>query len=118
LDGELRLLDSFQEISGCSEAIKRVLCDVATVASTNATVLVEGETGAGKERIARAVHDLSTRREKNFTDQESNMTTSSLGTPFLQDAPGPAAAASEIRSGAESSGYVLVPLREGADFTL
>jgi hypothetical protein len=46
------------------------------------------------------------------------MTTSSLGTPFLQDAPGPAAEASGIPSGAESSGYVLVPLREGADFTL
>jgi transcriptional regulator with GAF, ATPase, and Fis domain len=66
LDGEPSLPDSFQDIIGCSEAIKRVLCDVATVASTNATVLVEGETGTGKERIARAVHDLSTRREKNF----------------------------------------------------
>src|SRR6202020_820982 len=48
------------------------------------------------------------------------MTAPSLGTPFLQDAPypGPAAVASGILSGAESSGYVLVPLREGADFTL
>ncbi|MEA2541646.1 MAG: hypothetical protein QOH35_3012 [Acidobacteriaceae bacterium] len=48
------------------------------------------------------------------------MTTSSLGTPFLQDVPypGPAAVESGILSGAESSGYVLVPLREGADFTL
>ena len=48
------------------------------------------------------------------------MTTSSLGTPFLQDAPypGPAAVASGILSGAESSGYVLVPIRKGADFTL
>jgi PAS domain S-box-containing protein len=48
------------------------------------------------------------------------MPTSPLGTPFLQDAPypGPAAVASGIPSGAESSGYVLVPLREGADFTL
>ena len=48
------------------------------------------------------------------------MTTSSLGTPFLQDAPypGPAAGAAGILSGAESSGHVLVPLREGPDFTL
>src|SRR3982074_1213239 len=48
------------------------------------------------------------------------MTTSSLGTPFFQAAPypGPAAGASGILSGAESSGYVLQPLREGADFTL
>jgi PAS domain S-box-containing protein len=48
------------------------------------------------------------------------MTTSSLGTPFLQDAPylGPAAVALGIPSGAEFSGHLLVPLREGADFTL
>src|SRR6202050_3573748 len=48
------------------------------------------------------------------------MTTSSLGTPISQDAPypGPAAGASGILSGAESSGYVLVPLREGSDFIL
>jgi PAS domain S-box-containing protein len=48
------------------------------------------------------------------------MTTSSLGTPFLQVAPypGPAAGASGILSGAESSGHVLVPLREGPDFTV
>jgi hypothetical protein len=48
------------------------------------------------------------------------MTTSSLGTPFLQDAPypGPAAGASGILSGAESSGHVLMSLREDPDFTL
>src|SRR5580692_10510169 len=48
------------------------------------------------------------------------MTAPSLGTPFLQDVPysGSAAAASGIPSGAESSGYLLVPLRDGADFTL
>src|SRR5271168_779692 len=48
------------------------------------------------------------------------MATSSLGTPFLQDAPypGPAAGVSRIFPGAESSGYVLVPLREDPDFTL
>src|ERR1700723_3243126 len=53
-------------------------------------------------------------------EQEANMTTSSLGIPFLQDVryPGPAALVSGILSGAESSGYVLVPLREDADFTL
>src|ERR1700723_3458307 len=51
---------------------------------------------------------------------ESNMTTSSLGTPFLEDVPypGPAPVASGILSGAGSSGYLLVPFREGADFTL
>lgn len=57
---------SFKGIIGCSPAIKRVLSDVATVAATNSTVLIEGETGTGKERIAQAVHNLSPRREKNF----------------------------------------------------
>jgi hypothetical protein len=48
------------------------------------------------------------------------MTTSSLGTPFLQDPPypGPAAGVSGILPGAESSGYLLVPIRKGTDFTL
>ena len=58
--------DSFQGIIGCSSAIRRVLSDAATVATTNSTVLVEGETGTGKERIAQAVHNLSPRRDKNF----------------------------------------------------
>src|SRR5262245_17760300 len=52
----------FPEIIGTSAALRRVLEQVALVASTDATVLLYGETGTGKELIARAIHTLSTRR--------------------------------------------------------
>jgi transcriptional regulator with GAF, ATPase, and Fis domain len=58
--------DSFQGIIGSSLALKRALDQVITVATTDSTVLVEGETGTGKELIARAIHDLSPRRQRNF----------------------------------------------------
>ena len=57
---------SFQGIIGASPSLVRVLEQVKTVAPTNSTVLVEGETGTGKELIARAIHNLSTRSERNF----------------------------------------------------
>jgi len=65
-NGESIQQDSFQNIVGCSPLLKRMLSDVVTVAPTSSTVLIEGETGTGKELIARAVHHLSPRREKNF----------------------------------------------------
>jgi DNA-binding NtrC family response regulator len=52
----------FAEIVGHSAALRRVLQQVELVASTDATVLITGETGTGKELIARALHHLSTRR--------------------------------------------------------
>jgi PAS domain S-box-containing protein len=54
------------EILGESEAIRRVLRDVEEVAETDATVLVLGETGTGKELVARAVHAASSRRGRPF----------------------------------------------------
>ena len=54
------------EIVGRSAAIKRVLREVETVAPTDATVLILGETGTGKELIARAVHRLSGRKDLPF----------------------------------------------------
>src|SRR5688572_25942961 len=52
---------SFDEIVGTSEALRRVIANVETVAPTDATVLVCGETGTGKELVARAIHAISPR---------------------------------------------------------
>jgi formate hydrogenlyase transcriptional activator len=56
----------FPEIVGRSAALKRILSQVELVAPTDATVLILGETGTGKELIARAVHQMSPRRECPF----------------------------------------------------
>jgi len=56
----------FPEIVGQSAALKRILSQVEVVAPTDATVLILGETGTGKELIARAVHRMSPRRERPF----------------------------------------------------
>jgi formate hydrogenlyase transcriptional activator len=56
----------FEEIIGSSQAIKRVLGQVEVVAPSDATVLILGETGTGKELIARAIHRLSPRRALPF----------------------------------------------------
>jgi DNA-binding NtrC family response regulator len=62
----LRSEISFSEIVGQSTALRRVLKEVGTVADTDSTVLVYGETGTGKESIARAIHNLSLRHAKPF----------------------------------------------------
>jgi formate hydrogenlyase transcriptional activator len=66
LEEEARTDHNFGEIVGDSAALRRVLKEVETVAPTDSTVLVRGETGTGKELIARALHDLSPRRERTF----------------------------------------------------
>ncbi len=66
LEDEIRNEHNFEEMIGESAAWKRVLEQVATVASTNSTVLILGETGTGKELIARAIHNNSARRERTF----------------------------------------------------
>src|SRR5215471_9178261 len=63
-EGDSRIM--FSGIIGESIALRDVLNAVATVAPTDATVLIQGESGTGKELIARAVHDLSTRRNGPF----------------------------------------------------
>ena len=63
---ERELQQEFVEIVGRSPALRRVLKAVKTVAPTDSTVLLLGETGTGKELIARAVHTLSPRRERTF----------------------------------------------------
>jgi formate hydrogenlyase transcriptional activator len=66
LEDEIRTEFNFEEIVGDSAALKRILRQTETVAPTDATVLILGETGTGKELIARAIHQLSRRRERTF----------------------------------------------------
>jgi formate hydrogenlyase transcriptional activator len=66
LEDEIRSEGPFEDIIGKSTALRRVLRQVETVASTDATVLIYGETGTGKELIARAVHNLSPRHPQAF----------------------------------------------------
>ena len=73
LEQEVRVLEEdltteygFDEIIGHSVALKRVLKQVETVASTDATVLILGETGTGKELIARSIHQLSPRGQRSI----------------------------------------------------
>ena len=66
LESEIRSELHFDEIVGDSKALQRVLADVKTVAPTDSTVLIYGETGTGKELIARAVHNLSSRKSGAF----------------------------------------------------
>ncbi len=66
LEGEIRAEGQFAEIVGDSPALKQVLDQVATVASSEATVLILGETGTGKELIARAIHRMSRRTDGPF----------------------------------------------------
>jgi len=63
LQEEIRSEYNFEEIIGTSPALKRALEDVETVAPTDSTVLIFGETGTGKELIARALHNLSSRSD-------------------------------------------------------
>jgi len=65
LESEIRA-EHFEEIIGESPLLREVLQQVETVAPTDATVLVLGETGTGKELIARAIHDRSGRRARTF----------------------------------------------------
>ena len=64
LQDEIRSEHNFEEIIGESAALKHILKQVETVASTDSTVLLLGDTGTGKELIARAIHNLSSRRER------------------------------------------------------
>jgi formate hydrogenlyase transcriptional activator len=66
LEGEIRSEYKFAEIVGASAAIKAALRQVEVVAPADTTVLIQGETGTGKELIARAIHNLSRRRERVF----------------------------------------------------
>jgi transcriptional regulator with GAF, ATPase, and Fis domain len=61
---EIKAAHNFEEIIGSSKPLVRVLRRVSQVAPTDATVLIEGETGTGKELFARAIHNLSPRKQR------------------------------------------------------
>jgi formate hydrogenlyase transcriptional activator len=66
LEDEIRTDNRFEEIVGQSRALKATLKQLETVAPTDSTVLIYGETGTGKELLARAIHDLSARKQATF----------------------------------------------------
>jgi formate hydrogenlyase transcriptional activator len=74
IDGDLM----FEEIVGSSDAIRQVLQQVAKVAPTDSTVLISGETGTGKELIARAIHKRSNRSARAFIRVNCGAIASSL----------------------------------------
>jgi formate hydrogenlyase transcriptional activator len=66
LESEIRAEYNFEDLVGKSSALRKVLDQIEIVAPTGSTVLLRGETGTGKELIARAVHSLSSRRDRTF----------------------------------------------------
>jgi formate hydrogenlyase transcriptional activator len=66
LEDEIRTELNFEEIVGESPELRRVLAQVRTVAPSGSTVLILGETGTGKELIARAIHRMSKQHDANF----------------------------------------------------
>ncbi len=83
LQEEIKTNRNFEEIIGNSSAIKKLLSNVEQVADTNATVLILGETGTGKELVARAIHNISNRRDRvlvkvNCATLHSNLIESEL----------------------------------------
>ena len=77
-DSDACLTNGFEDIVGNSPALRRALDQVTIVAPTNATVLLHGETGTGKELVARAIHKLSSRRHRAFVCMNCAATPSGL----------------------------------------
>jgi formate hydrogenlyase transcriptional activator len=66
LEHEIRSANRSEDIIGASPSLKRVLDYAAIVADTDSTVLITGETGTGKELVARVIHSMSRRKDRNF----------------------------------------------------
>ena len=79
----------FEGIVGNSPALRKVLEHVAIVAPTDSTVLLHGETGTGKELVARAIHNLSSRRDRPYVRINCAAIPSGLLESELRDIWGP-----------------------------
>ena len=66
LEDEIRTEGNFEEIIGESPVLRQILKQIERVAPTGSTILIRGETGTGKELIARAIHNLSSRRDRTL----------------------------------------------------
>lgn len=66
LEEEYITVNRFEDIIGGSPGLRKILKEAETVAATDVTVLILGETGTGKDLVARAIHQLSSRREKSL----------------------------------------------------
>jgi PAS domain S-box-containing protein len=66
LEAEINLENHYEDIVGQSKSLRQILKEIETVAPTSATVLIQGETGTGKELLARAIHRLSPRNDRTF----------------------------------------------------
>jgi formate hydrogenlyase transcriptional activator len=75
---EIKLVNSFSDIVGKSDALRRILTKAEQVACTDATVLILGETGTGKGLIARAIHNVSKRKDRPFMQVNCAALTPSL----------------------------------------
>jgi formate hydrogenlyase transcriptional activator len=66
LESEIRTEHNFEELIGSSPSFRKILKQIETVAPTDSAVLIRGESGTGKELVARAIHNLSSRRERTL----------------------------------------------------
>jgi formate hydrogenlyase transcriptional activator len=66
LESEIQSEHNFEDIVGKSPALRKVLDQITIVAPTDSTALLHGETGTGKELVARAIHSLSPRKDRTF----------------------------------------------------
>jgi transcriptional regulator with GAF, ATPase, and Fis domain len=96
---EIDVAKMFEEIVGSSPALQAVLSNVAKVASSDSTVLITGETGTGKELIARAIHKRSQRSSRAFVSVNCSAIPHDLIASELFGAKGAFTAATQRRLG-------------------